>query len=193
MKVGNYIISHKPKKGSIIHEKLEKQVEEVVHLKNFGTLYQFSNILDMPVERYQRLAQFENEYYNRFQYNNFVEVIDSILKQLNAGDLSKASYILHSTKQIIENAYDVNTIYRVIACHFFTLEEPIVDYDYDYNERKIEALRTSLHESTDKSLAFFFGKSNNRLLNQILTSNVDLRDLEKLQQVRDRFAHTLTS
>jgi hypothetical protein len=182
-----------PKKSPVVHRDLHKSLQEVVNLKGFGRLYQFTNPLDTPVERFYTLARFHSEFNNRFTYDCFTEILDDIIKQLNAGQLNKACYIAEGTKQMIETSHSGEALFKLIACFYITLDEPIADYDYDYNERKIAAIKSHLQESTDLSLSFFLTESTSQLLNQINTSNLDFEALLATEEARRRFTHSLTS
>ena len=130
--------------------------------------YQFKTLFDMPAPRYQRIQEFIREAEMRITSKDLTELIELIKSAIDKGKITDAVIFLNAMENLTSQYIETDTFYRLFTCLFFDLDEDITDYDFDYNEYKIE-----LFKSQPKT-AFFFSQPMKQYLPQIDISQADL-------------------
>lgn len=184
-----FYIGKRPRKITAVHPDYRTSIEYAFTLEGFGDLYQFTNNIDMPYERDFAFARFSSEFYNRMEYDDQKTLLKKIIEHVNQGQLSKVALLAESTLYAIDQAIDIETLYRVMSCHYFTLDEPLLDYDYDYNQKKIKAFKNVGHER----LAFFLSKAKSGLLERLNMSEKDLQTSSHLTKAKREYLTSILS
>ena len=133
--------------------------------KEFHT---FKNLLDMPAPRYQRIQEFIREAEMRITSKDLLDFIEIIKDAINKGKITDAVIFLGAMENLTSQYIETDTFYRLFTCLFFDLDEDITDYDFDYNESKIELFKSQPVTS------FFFSQPMKKYLPQIDISEQDL-------------------
>jgi len=144
--------------------------------------YEFKNPLDVPWQRYLQLQQFIDEANTRISNKDLGEYIDMQLEAINTGNLSQVAVIANDIKRRIDMIVNVELMYKIFACVFFNIEdgEDLTNYDYDFNEGKIEIFK---HEDIG---SFFLQEPMSRFLPQLDFSKQDLTTLLKMSQAEEK-------
>ncbi len=172
------------KPHTLLHPDYKKLIELAFDLPGFGRLYTFGNLLDMPVERYYKTQAFFTEFHNRLSFTHIAPTLEQLEQHLERGELSKASVLNYALREAIRTGLDITTLYNFCSAVYFTEEEDLQDYDYDYNVKKIEAFRKQ------KVKDFFLSKPVSDLLN---LSSFSESDLQTLFQVGEQKKSLLTT
>jgi hypothetical protein len=87
---------------------------------------------------------------------------------INKGKITDAMLLIRGVKNQTKNFIETDTFYRLFSCLFFDLEEDLTDYDFDYNESKVEVFKSQPIAS------FFLSQPLRRYLPQANISEQDL-------------------
>ena len=120
--------------------------------------YTFKSLFDMPAPRYQRIQEFIREAEMRITSKDLLDFIELIKGAINNGKITDAVIFLGAMENLSSQYLETDTFYRLFTCLFFDLEEDITDYDFDYNDEKLE-----LFKSQPKT-AFFFQSAYEKVL-----------------------------
>lgn len=143
--------------------------------------YEFKSLLDMPAPRYQRIQEFIREAEMRLTSKDLAEFIDLIKEAINKGKITDAVIFLGAMQNLSSQYIETDTFYRLFTCLFFDLDEDITDYDFDYNEVKLELFKSQ------PQTAFFFSQPMKRYLPQIDISEQDLAVFLKQTEVNKQY------
>ena len=152
--------------------------------KEFHT---FKSLFDMPAPRYQRIQEFIREAEMRLTSKDLADFITLIKEAMNAGKITDAVIFLSAMENLASQYIETDTFYRLFTCLFFDLDEDITDYDFDYNESKLE-----LFKSQPKT-AFFFSQPMKKYLPQIDISHQDLEVFLKQTEVNKEYIQKVKS
>ena len=94
---------------------------------------------------------------------------------------------LNGVENLTSQYIETDTFYRLFTCLFFDLDEDITDYDFDYNESKLEAFKSQ------PKTAFFFSQPMKRYLPQIDISEQDLEVFLKQTEVHHQYIQDIKS
>lgn len=103
--------------------------------------YKFVNQADMPDARFAHFMQFRNELSMGADRTLINEYLDNIIHHNNAGNASRVGQLAFLLQDTINNCTPVEAFYNMASLMYFDKKEDISCYDYDYNQRKIEAFR----------------------------------------------------
>ena len=104
--------------------------------------YRFKDMMDMPRMRYEKCMQFIREAEMRITHQDMNDLIDLTLDALNKGKITDAIIFQNSMQHLTNQFIETDTYFRLFSCLFFDLDEDITDYDFNYNEEKIEEFKT---------------------------------------------------
>ena len=149
--------------------------------------YQFKSLFDMPAPRYQRIQEFIREAEMRITSKDLLELLKLTKEALNSGKITDSVLLLTGIENLTSQYIETDTFYRLFTCLFFDLEEDITDYDFDYNDVKLE-----LFKSQPKT-AFFFSQPMKRYLPQIDISEQDLEVFLKQTEVNKQYIQEIKS
>ena len=76
---------------------------------------------------------------------------------------------------------ETETLYRLATCVYFTIDEDLSVYDFDYNEKKLKLFKEQ------PAYAFFFGKLMKNLMPHMNISEKDLEVFLKVTQAQRRY------
>lgn len=133
--------------------------------------YEFCNLMDMPPIRWEQMNHFIREAEMRITGEELTELATIAKDSLNS-DKPKVADCVSILDAIINmtNLYlETDTFYRVFSTLFITLDEPIEEYDIDYNDSKIEFFKGV------PEVSFFLSKPITTYLPQVNLSPKDLR------------------
>jgi len=131
--------------------------------------YTFKNLLDMPAPRYQRIQEFIREAEMRITSIDLLDFLELIKDAINKGKITDAVIFVNSIENLASQYIETDTFYRLFTCLFFDLDEDITDYDFDYNEEKLELFKSQ------PANAFFFSQPMKKYLPQ---TDISAQDLE---------------
>lgn len=103
--------------------------------------YRFASSLDAPINRLRIMKKFYREMDMCIDQDTLIEFCDKILEHLNASKLIDAGRLADELKYRAKFAFEPDTLARLATCAYFTLNEPITDYDFTYNEAKFESFK----------------------------------------------------
>jgi hypothetical protein len=157
-----------PYNATCLHPQLKTTIELAFKIGD-KEFYTFKNFGDMPIKRHQRLSEFIAETEMRLTGKDLLELTGVTKDALNKGKIVDASVFLSSIENLASQYMETDTYYRLFSCVFFDIDEVITDYDYDYNEAKIELFKSQPQTS------FFFQKPMREYLPQ---TDISAQDLE---------------
>ena len=157
-----------PEKATCLHPIMKSVVEFAFEIDG-KEYWQFKNVIDTPAKRFQRLNEFMREAEMRITGKELVEMNELIKDALNKGKHTDAVVLLNAVNNLTSQFIETDTFYRLFTCVFFDLEEDIMDYDYDYNEPKIESFKAQ------PQTAFFFSQPMSVFLPGTNLSQQDLQ------------------
>ena len=167
-RVNKNTVNGVPKVAACLHP-IHKTVTEFAFEVDGKEFYTFKNLLDMPQRRYQRCMEFIREAEMRITSTELLELIGLIKDALNKGKITDSIIFLGAIENLTSQYLETDTYYRLFSCVFFDMEENLLDYDYDYNEYKIELFKKQ------PSTGFFFNQPMKKYLPQ---TDISVKDLE---------------
>ena len=170
------------------HPDTKNLIKEVFKI-NDKRYYEYKNYADMPAERYMELSELINEADMKIDRDTLKKLLKIQEEHLNSGAISKAMVINEDIQRRMELFFEKDTLYRIAACVFFTLEEDIYTFDYDYAEQKIEEFKKS-----KKVADFFLNTPIRKFMPQTNISPKDFEVLLKMSEVENQKTnYTLTT
>jgi len=163
----------RPKPKTALHPDYKTLVEFAFEIEGVSH-YSFKNAIDMPPKRFQRMNQFIREVELRMNSKDLLEDMNLIKEAANKGELTSVVEVAIGVIYRAEQFIETDTFYRLFTCAYFTLEEDLTDYDYDYNESKIELFKS------EPIGDFFFRQPLRKYLPQIDISSKDFQTFSKL-------------
>ena len=157
-----------PYNATCLHPQLKRTIELAFKIGD-KEFYMFKNFGDMPIKRYQRLSEFITETEMRITGKDLLEMTGVTKDALNKGKIVDASVFLTAIENLASQYLETDTYYKLFSCVFFDLDEIITDYDYDYNEAKIDLFKSQ------PQVSFFFQKPMREYLPQ---TDISAQDLE---------------
>jgi hypothetical protein len=186
MRIFGYEIRKVKNNATCLHP-VFKSVTEFAFEIDGKEFYQFKNMLDMPAPRYQRIQEFIREAEMRITSKELNDTVELIKDALNKGKVTDAIILLSIIENLSNLYVETDTFYRLFTCLFFDLDEDITDYDFDYNESKIELFKSQ------PGAAFFFSQPMKRYLPQIDISEKDLEVFLKQTKATKDYASKVRS
>lgn len=169
-----------PNKATCLHP-IYKNVVEFAFAIDGKEYYQFKNLLDMPQKRYQRVNEFIREAEMRITSKELLEITGLIKEAIDKGKITDVSILVNLIDTTATQFIETDTYYRLFTCVFFDLDEDITDYDFDYNEDKIELFKKQ------PATAFFFSQPMRKYLPQVDISEKDLNIFLKGTKAKKEF------
>lgn len=185
MKIANYEL-RKIHKGTALHPDYKKAIEFAFEI-NGVEYFAFKTLADMPSERYYKSSEFMAELEMRMSRVTLSEYLNKMEELINQGNFGKVAAIVEEMKYRTSMLIETETLYRLASCVFFTLEEDITTYDYDYNDEKIAIFKR------EKIDSFFLKEPVKRFIPLPTISADDLALCLKLTEVRERYKEYLLS
>ena len=173
-----------PYNATCLHPQYKKAIELAFKIGD-KEFYTFKNFSDMPIKRHQRLSEFIAETEMRITGKDLLELTGVTKDALNKGKVVDAVVFLSCIENLASQYLETDTYYRLFSCVFFDLDEVITDYDFDYNEAKIELFKAQPQTS------FFFQKPMREYLPQIDISEQDLEVYLKATKVHKEYFHKI--
>ena len=164
---GYHISINKPKKYTALHKALTGFTQYAFTIDG-NDFYQFKNYLDMPALRYQMMNAFISEAEMRMTRDEAKEYIRLIRESIDNNSITKVVAWLNQIDYRLDQFMETDTFYRLFSCAFFTKDEDLTIYDYDFNDWKIELFKKQ------PATSFFFMSQMKELLPQVDISESDL-------------------
>ena len=172
------------RKPATVHPENKKTVSPAFKVDGVQ-YYEFDNLSDCPAGRYLRIQQFMVELNLRIDKETLEELLAESLKAIDEGHLARSiiiqTDILNRTKFIVET----ETAYRLASAVFFTLDEDLTTYDFDYNQKKIEKFKK------ERIATFFLSRPMRKLIPQINISGQDLEIYLKMTKAQKMYESKL--
>jgi len=145
--------------------------------------YEFDSLLDVPPLRYKKMDQFFTEVNMRMDRDTLISLIDKAIEHCDSDNIkiSKVVSILMDIKDRTEMIIETETLYRLATCVYYTMDENLYDYDFDYNEKKLKLFKGQPIKD------FFFTKLMKNLVPQINISQEDTQIFLKITEAQKRF------
>ena len=178
----------RPKNNTAIHKEYKRLIERVAVVDG-RDLYMFTNLLDMPHNRYNKCTRFSTEFNMRLDADTLRVSIDKCLTSANKGNFTNVISILTLLQEHTKMLVSVEASYRLASCVYFWEDEDLTDYDYEIGDDKIRKFKKI------KFADFFLKEPMNRFLPQMNISAEDLnyyseyeKELKKLtlQQLSEK-------
>lgn len=173
-----------PPKPISIHPKNEKSISPAFKIGD-EQFYEFDNLIDCPAGRYLRIQQFMVELNLRIDKDSLVKLLDASLEAINNGDVTRSIIIQTDIKNRTNFIVETDTAYRLASAAFFTLDEDLTTYDFDYNQKKIEKFKTQ------NVASFFLARPMRKLIPQINISGNDLEIYLKMTEAQKTYESSL--
>jgi hypothetical protein len=141
----------------------------------------------MPAKRFQKMNEFIREVDLRMSSKDLIEYLDTMKKAANKGELVSVVELLDAVEYRAKQFLETDTFYRLFSCAYFPLDEDLTDYDYDYNEQKIEVFKS------EPIGDFFFLQPMRKYLPQIDISSKDFQTFSKLSRKNKGNANKIKS
>jgi len=169
-----------------LHPELKAPIEKAFKIKDIQ-YWTFKNTMDMPAKRYSKMNEFIREAEMRMTSEELIHYLDITDKAINKGDITLVVKMLGAIRICTEQFIETDTFYRLFSNVFFTIDEDLTDYDYDFNEAKIELFKSEPIED------FFFKKPVKEYLPQIDISKEDLKTFSKQTKVKNAYVERVKS
>lgn len=104
-------------------------------------LYQFVNTYEMPRKRFAFAQKFFNETQCKITSESLMEFVEACKKLVNEGKLGETFRLLDELEYRNKWIFEPETLLRLGAVLYFTLDEDVTDYDFEYNDKKIELFK----------------------------------------------------
>lgn len=176
MKLFGYEIKKSTSKIHQLHKDYKAVIEFGFEIDGVK-YYEFKNLLDMPSLRYKKCLEFIREAEMSITSTDLSEMLKISLEYLNKGNVTQSIIIQNAVINLATQYIETDTFYRLFSCCFFTLEEDLTDYDYDYNESKIKAFKT------EDLPSFFLKQPIRRYIPLPSISQQDLTIFSKMSKV----------
>ena len=99
--------------------------------------YRFVNDYDIFESRFRYLKTFYQEVQNKLTSGDINEFCDAAIKYINDGKAVQAGQLLDEMKYRSKWLFEPTSLYKYASVLYFDLQEDLVDYDIDYNHKKI--------------------------------------------------------
>jgi hypothetical protein len=104
-------------------------------------LYEFVNTYEMPRKRFAFAQKFFQETQSKITSESLLEFTGACKKLINEGKLGECFRLLDELEYRNKWTFEPETLLRLGAVLYFTLDEDVTDYDFDYNDKKIELFK----------------------------------------------------
>lgn len=168
-----------------IHPDFKKAIEYVFTIEG-EDYYAFRTIADAPKGRYLKSSEFMAELEMRITRDMLIAYCEKMEELINEGNFGKVAAIVEEIKYRAEVMIETETMYRLASSVFFTLDEDLTTYDYDYNNEKIVKFK-----KYKKINDFFLKEPVKRFIPLPGISDGDLENFLKLSQVRAKYREYL--
>lgn len=181
-------IFKRTKINTAIHKDYKRLIERVAIIDG-RDLYMFTNLLDMPHNRYNKCTRFSTEFNMRLDANTLKVALKKCLESANKGNFTNVISILSVLNEQTEMLISVEASYRLASCVYFWENEDLTDYDYEIGDDKIRKFRKIKFDD------FFLNAPMNNFLPQMNLSAADIesylvyeKELKNLtlQQLKDK-------
>jgi hypothetical protein len=122
----------------------------------------------------------------RLDRETLFELVEGIEHNLNKGQLARIGVFVEQIKYRMNMMLETDTLYRFCTCVFFTMDEPLQDYDYDANETKLETFKKQKIDD------FFFKEPVRKLIPLTDLSEANIEAFLKETEVLKRYEKELT-
>lgn len=130
---------HSPKNISV-HPKNGKGIEYAFSVggKHY---YKFKSELEIPKKRFAYAQQFHKEMENKCTKEFIKDWCKMMLEHLNKGELIKCAEIVREMDYRTDWAFEPDSLLRFASVIYFDLKENVDDYDFSYNQSKVELFK----------------------------------------------------
>ncbi len=170
----------RPKPKTALHPDYKTLVEFAFDIEGVS-YYSFKNGVDWPTRRLQSINQFLREVDLRMSSKDLKELMKLQREAIDKGMMTEVVKIIITIEKSIDLYMELDTYYRLFSATYFTLKEDISDYDWDYNDEKIELFKK------EKLDDFFFKGPLKKYLPQTNISKQDIQTLSKLSKRNKMF------
>lgn len=124
-----------------IHPETKKSIEIAFTIGGHD-YYKFKNIKDMPTARYITASQFQTESECKVTFDDLKKDINAMISLQGKGMHQEVSAMLYALGARTDLSFEHETMFLLASAVYFTLEEDVTEYDFDYNKQKIENFKT---------------------------------------------------
>jgi hypothetical protein len=143
------------------------------------TFYQFTDIIDMPYKRFLACRRFANEVNMGVSASVLKDSLQACIDAVDAGKFTEVVKTLMILKEKADMAFSLDASYRLCSAVYFYKDEPVDDYDYTINEKKIELFKA------EKLDSFFLQQPARDLLTGIDLLSSDLQNYLMVEKELD--------
>lgn len=173
------------KQNQYIHPDYQKAIEYCFSLEG-QDFYRFKNIGDMPVERWHQMTGFLTEMQMRIDRDTLEQFAEEMQKAVDNGKLTTVATYIEQIKWRLGMMLETDTLYRFATCVFFTMDEPLKEYDWDINEPKLNLFKRQ------KINDFFFMEPVKTLIPLVNISEDVIQAYLKETKILRRYEEELT-
>ena len=154
----------------------KKPIKWVMKCGNWH-LYEFVNTYEMPRKRFAFAQKFFQETQSKITSEALMEYTTATKKLINEGKLGEAFRLLDELEYRNKWLFEPETLLRLASVLYFTIDEDVTDYDFEFNEEKIATFKKK------EMLVHFLKLLTN---GQAILSNLSAEDLPTyLLQVKE--------
>jgi len=131
-----FLFKVKDPKAVTLHPRYQKQIKYgfSVGSKHY---YRFSQDYNIFENRFRYLKTFYQEVENKLTSNDINEFCDAAIKYINDGKHIQAGQLLGEMKYRSEWLFEPTSLFKYASVLYFDLQEDVVEYDVEYNHKKI--------------------------------------------------------
>lgn len=133
-----------------VNSKLIRPVPQLII--NGKQYYEFVNAADMPQARLVHYTYLREEMSMGIDRGTLNEYFDQLLAANDEKNTNRIGSLLYMAKDTINNLTTVESLFNMATLWYFTKDEDISTFDYDYNQVKLKSFKAF----PDKG--FFFGR-----------------------------------
>ncbi len=158
MRIGKFEI-RRIRKNTVLHPEYKKLAKFAFEMGG-EAYYQYENLLDLPPKRWHKVEEFIREAELRLEREDLNSLVDAALHSINKPHVKMTEVVLclQSIKEASNMFLEIETFYKLFSAVFFTMDEDITVYDYEYNQEKIAKFKQ------EDTAAFFLREPMRKLL-----------------------------
>lgn len=145
--------------------------------------YELLHTYEMPITRFRFAKIFYQEMENKVTHPELRKVCELLKEYLNGGKegvvkIGEAYKVIDDLEYQLDWAFEPTSLLRLASVIYFTLDEPLDDYDSKYNEPKINSFKKK------EVLAFLLKKlmTGSKILSDLSAKDLDTYLTEMLEQ-----------
>ena len=193
MKIFNYDISiNKIVQRSAIHPDFKKKIDYAFTIEGVD-YYEFSNLIDMPQERYKQFQDLATQCDWRMSPEEIKDLVALQKEAVNKGKLTDIMELIQGFEYCISMYMETDLFLMLFSCVFFTKDEDLTEWDYDLGIQKMEAFKKHgvpdffLHQPVQKYLPL---NDISRQDLEVFSKQTDVKK-EYLQSIKSKVAKSI--